>query len=159
MPFHIAHDGVNTPEHDPDTTVNHRLVDLSQGKVRFRYKDYRDSAKSKVMALSGTEFLRRFTMYILPARYRKVRHFGFLANASKKKSLTIARVALRQNHKTLLTRSERKALAKQRLLSDITDKCPCCKTGQMITVDIWVANKDPPNQERKHMARIRTSNK
>lgn len=137
--------------------TNHRLVDLSEGKVQFRYKDYRDGAKSKVMALSGKEFLRRFTMHILPPRYRKVRHFGFLANASKKKSLTIARAALRQKHKTLLTRAERKALAKQRLFSDIADKCPCCKIGQMITVDVWVANKDPPHQNQTHMARIRTS--
>ena len=45
---------------------NSRLVDLSDGRVTFRYKDYADAHRSKTMTLSADEFLRRFVQHVLP---------------------------------------------------------------------------------------------
>ena len=45
---------------------NARLVDLRDGVVRFRWKDYADRDRVKVMALTADEFLRRFLLHAVP---------------------------------------------------------------------------------------------
>src|SRR5947209_19632958 len=45
---------------------NNRLVSMKDGKVCFRWKDYRDDNRQKTMALSGEEFIRRFLVHVLP---------------------------------------------------------------------------------------------
>lgn len=39
------------------------------------------------MLLAGEEFLRRFTLHILPPGFRRMRHFGILSNSRKKAAL------------------------------------------------------------------------
>lgn len=73
---------------------NHRLLNLDDGKVTFRYKDYRENGKQKSMALAATEFLRRFCLHILPSRFRRIRHYGILSNFHKTKALAAARSSL-----------------------------------------------------------------
>lgn len=75
---------------------NHRICNIGSQKVHFRYKDYRQKGQTKTMALDGVEFLRRFCLHILPPGFRRMRHYGFLANRSKKRALDIARKALQQ---------------------------------------------------------------
>jgi hypothetical protein len=62
---------------------NHRIVDSTDTHVSFRYKDYADHNKSKIMTLEGTEFLRRFLMHVLPPRFVKIRYFGFFAGRNR----------------------------------------------------------------------------
>ncbi len=59
---------------------NSRLLDLEDGQVTFRYKDYADAQRHKTMTLSADEFLRRFVQHVLPKGFMKVRHYGLLAN-------------------------------------------------------------------------------
>ncbi len=117
---------------------------MDQRSVQFQYKDYADNGRKKVMTLSGRNFIQRVCLRILPQGFRKVRQYGFLTNACKTKDLATARKALSRKHKQLLSRAERKALAKQRLFSHQIDQCPCCKKGKMILVYTFTANKDPP---------------
>ncbi|MCO6479998.1 MAG: transposase [Phaeodactylibacter sp.] len=124
--------------------TNHRILDIGQDTVCFAYKDYADGARKKEMALAGTEFLRRFCLHILPPHFRKVRHYGFLANACKNKRLAQALAALANKKLQLSSRSQRRALAKQRLFGKAADKCPCCHKGQMVTIETLEANKSPP---------------
>ena len=91
--------------------TNHRIQSITDQQVSFVYKDYRDGARKKVMYLQGKEFLRRFSLHILPSHFRKVRQYGFTANASKARSIRQARAALDEKHRALLQRHERKALA------------------------------------------------
>ena len=35
------------------------------------------------MTLDGVEFLRRFCLHILPPRFMKIRHYGFLSNRAR----------------------------------------------------------------------------
>jgi hypothetical protein len=70
---------------------NSRLVNLDEGRVSFRYKDYADEHKSKVMTLSAEEFLRRFVQHVLPGGFVKVRTYGLMANRFRAGRLTIAR--------------------------------------------------------------------
>ena len=124
--------------------TNHRIKNIEDGKVTFQYKDYKDGAKIKLMTLPGEEFLRRFCLHILPQGFRKIRQYGFLANACKTQKLAIAQVALKQKVRQLLDRKTRKKLAKQRLFGQNADRCPCCKKGKMITLAEWERNKSPP---------------
>jgi hypothetical protein len=113
--------------------ANSRLVDCENGRVRFRWKDYRANDKSKVMTLDAAEFIRRFLLHVLPDGFRRIRHFGFLANAHRSSKLARVRAAL--NVPAPTTRAapvdyrERYALLTGRSL----DICPCCG-GHMVEI-------------------------
>ena len=64
---------------------NHRIkrVDIDNN-VTFEYKDYADEGKKKTMTLPGEEFLRRYEQHILPPRFCKIRHYGYLGNYKRK---------------------------------------------------------------------------
>jgi hypothetical protein len=64
---------------------NARIKAFDNGNVTFSYKDYRDNGKIKIMTLTAKEFVRRFLMHVVPKNFTKIRHYGFLANAGKKK--------------------------------------------------------------------------
>jgi hypothetical protein len=57
---------------------NNRLASMDDGKVRFRWKDYRDGNRQKIMTLDTNEFIRRFLIHVLPDRFHRIRYFGFL---------------------------------------------------------------------------------
>lgn len=64
---------------------NHRIKDIdADNNITFQYKDYADKAKKKLMTLSGAEFLRRFEQHLLPKRFCKIRHYGYLGNYRRK---------------------------------------------------------------------------
>jgi hypothetical protein len=73
-----------------------RLVSMDDGQVRFRYKDYRDRDRVKVMTLAAGEFIARFLQHVLPKGLMRVRHYGFLANACRARKLARVREALAQ---------------------------------------------------------------
>ena len=66
---------------------NARVISCEGGVVRFRWRDYRDGGKVKVMELSAVEFIRRFLMHILPKGFMKVRHYGLLSNSVRGKKI------------------------------------------------------------------------
>jgi putative transposase len=55
---------------------NDRLVHHRNGRVRFRWKDYADHDRVKVMTLEVDEFLRRFLLHVVPRGFMRIRHFG-----------------------------------------------------------------------------------
>lgn len=70
---------------------NHRLKSISNDQITFSAKNYRKNGKKEDLPLSANEFLRRFCLHILPAKFRKVRHYGFLASRKKKEYLAAIR--------------------------------------------------------------------
>jgi putative transposase len=58
---------------------NHRLLNVANGEVTFRWKDYAHRNKQRNMTVSGEEFLRRFLLHVLPKGFIRIRFFGFLA--------------------------------------------------------------------------------
>jgi hypothetical protein len=70
---------------------NSRLVELRDGRVTFRYKDYADGHRPKTMTLDADEFLRRFVQHVLPSGFVKVRHYGLLANRQREHRLALCR--------------------------------------------------------------------
>jgi hypothetical protein len=73
---------------------NHRLVGLADGKVSFRWRDSAHHNKKRVMSLHVEEFLRRFFLHVLPRGFVRIRHFGYLSNRRRKKSLQLCRTLL-----------------------------------------------------------------
>jgi len=70
---------------------NHRLVDITGGKISFKYKDYKTGGYSKTMTLESAEFIRRFCLHILPHGFMKMRHYGILSSRSKAVDLNKAK--------------------------------------------------------------------
>ena len=73
---------------------NNRLVSMDNGKVRFRWKDYRDDNRQKTMTLSAEEFIRRFLIHVLPDGFHRIRYFGFLSNCHRAQKLALCRELL-----------------------------------------------------------------
>ena len=74
--------------------ANGRLVSLEQGKVSFRWKDYRHHDKSKLMTLRADEFIRRFLLHALPDGFHRIRHYGLFANGCRAAKLAQCRLLL-----------------------------------------------------------------
>jgi hypothetical protein len=75
---------------------NSRLLALDERGVTFRWKDYRAKGQTryKPMTLAPEEFMRRFLLHVLPGGFHRIRHYGLLANGSRKANLALARESL-----------------------------------------------------------------
>ena len=61
-----------------------RIVDVSNSEVVFR-------SRKDIVHLPGVEFVRRFSLHILPKRFRKIRHYGLYAPSNVNRRLEVAR--------------------------------------------------------------------
>lgn len=68
-----------------------RILRVENGTVSFKWRDYKDQNRWKVMALPAEEFIRRFLMHVLPPRFMKIRHYGLLASRDKAKRLALCK--------------------------------------------------------------------
>ena len=73
---------------------NHRLLNVTDDDVTFRWKDYAHRSKSRAMTLTHEEFLRRFLQHVLPTGFPRIRYFGFLANRHRSVLLPLCRTLL-----------------------------------------------------------------
>ena len=71
--------------------TNNRLLDLRNGIVRLRWRDYAHGGKKKVLRLSATDLLGRFVLHVLPRGFQRVRHYGLLGNRHKAGKLAACR--------------------------------------------------------------------
>lgn len=112
---------------------NNRIQTIDHDGVVFRFKDYKDGSKNKSMRLSNHEFIRRFAQHILPKRFVKIRQYGFLSSTWKRKKLK----ALQEQLKVVLS--------KNTASKSVHRKCPCCKVGTLITIEVF-GKRGPPNE-------------
>lgn len=110
--------------------TKHRIVSVTDTHVNFRYKDYADGDKTKLLSLSRDEFLRRFERHILPKRFTKIRHYGFMQNHGKRTRLEQIWQCLKL---TPLPNSVKIPVAIKMLEKYGKDifKCPCCTHGRL----------------------------
>ncbi|MDZ7846957.1 MAG: transposase [Owenweeksia sp.] len=120
---------------------NHRLVSIGEGKVAFKWKDYR-TLKNGVMELDAMEFLRRFSLHILPKGFPRIRHYGFLASRHKAERLELARKAIGVPPQPKAEKQSWQQLAKERLGFDAA-KCPACG-GKMEPLGEFLPGRPPP---------------
>jgi hypothetical protein len=125
---------------------NNRLVSMDDGKVCFRWKDYRDDNRQKTMTLPADEFIRRFLIHVLPDGFHRIRYFGFLGNCHRAQKLARCRELLGMAEAEPAVdplgdyRDRFEALTGQSLRA-----CPHCPSGIMVVIDC-VAR--PPSRAR-----------
>ncbi len=130
--------------------ANSRLIDLVDGTVSFRWKDYRHDSSQKVMKLQADEFVRRFLLHVLPAGFQRIRHYGLLANRTRDLKLERCRLLLNSPAPTPATIKEAQDYRDryERLTGVSLWNCPQCTSGHMISiltlVPIRLARGPPP---------------
>ena len=119
---------------------NNRLVSMNDGKVRFRWKDYRDDNRQKTMTLEAGEFIRRFLIHVLPGGFHRIRYYGFLGNCHRAQKLARCRELIGMTPAGTAAdipadyRDRFEALTGQSLR-----ECPLCHIGTMVMIDciVW----------------------
>lgn len=125
--------------------TKHRILNVNENIVRFKYKDYADENKAKEMELSSDEFLRRFEQHILPKRFVKIRYYGYLQNRNKHKRIAEIRASLSLEPRRPLVTIPMELRMLSRFGVDIL-KCPCCENGRLILVrTVYPRNKASPS--------------
>jgi hypothetical protein len=118
---------------------NHRLVACTEETVQFRWKDYADHDRVKVMTLTVGEFLRRFLLHIVPARFMRIRHFGLLANRHRVAMLAHCRQLLNAPVPTLAAA----AGTRVDVLVAALRRCPVCHVGSWVIIEILPPGRAP----------------
>lgn len=108
---------------------NTRILSIDNGTVTFKWRDYKDKNKYKVMTISADEFIRRFLIHILPSGFMKIRHYGLLGNRNKTAKLNICK---QLTNPPILLRHKIPTLE---LIKEITgrdlSKCPNCGSNKL----------------------------
>src|ERR1700741_1049179 len=96
---------------------NRRIVavDPQQQTVTFTYRDYRHGSKLKELTLCALEFIRRFSLHILPSGLVRIRHYGILGNNRRKRAIEAARAIFKRRGRALVLQPQSAA-----------DKPMCC---------------------------------
>ena len=117
--------------------TNQRILNIAGGRVTFIAKDYRDKAIKKPVNMDGVEFLRRFTMHILPSRFVKIRYFG-IYNHTTKKNLALQFVPQQKPDIDTLIKEKEPPETRLQRFERLTGfnpcQCPVCKKGRMVVV-------------------------
>jgi hypothetical protein len=115
---------------------NDRLLDIEDGKVRFRWKDYRQGSRRKTMTLDADEFIRRFLLHVLPDRFQRIRYYGLLGNRHRGPNLARCRALLGmpepEPDDTVKDYRDRC----EELTGVSLWECPVCRHGRMIQVEV-----------------------
>ena len=109
---------------------NHRIKNVTNHEVTIAYKDYKDGSKTKQLTLKNEEFVRRFSLHILPKRFVRIRHYGILSSSWKRGKLQQL-----QEHLNVV-RPEIEIKTQHR-------KCFCCKVGNLVTLHVF-GQRGPP---------------
>ena len=105
---------------------NNRILNVRNGQVTFKWRDYADGRKEKIMTLSAMEFIRRFLLHVLPKGFMKIRHYGLLGNRNKTKKLTLCK---RLTNTPIRPKEKLPTLQLiQKLIGHDISTCPVCGT-------------------------------
>ena len=63
--------------------TNSRILDVNDSKIAYDYKMYRNGGKHGIMTMDILDFLNLFSQHILPARFVRIRHYGFLSPCNR----------------------------------------------------------------------------
>lgn len=120
--------------------ANSRLLALDDKGVTFKWKDYREKARSrqKTMTLAVDEFIRRFLIHVLPAGFHRIRHYGLFANARRNDNLTRARQLLKLETQPVQTDQDKEGDK----IPDNPYVCPAC-AAPMIIIETFVRGQQP----------------
>jgi len=126
---------------------NDRLVSMQAGQVSFRWKDRANGHASRLTTLDAEAFLRRFLLHVLPSRFIRIRHYGFLANSVRRAALATVRRLLDQPvtapEAAAPTEPEPWEALLRRLTGKDVTRCPQCGAGRFLIVEALRAVSGP----------------
>ena len=125
--------------------ANSRLIALDEQGVTFKWKDYRakERVRHKTMTLAPDEFMRRFLLHVLPAGFHRIRHYGLIANTTRKDNLARARELLIDEKTIESMNAETDAVdAADGSDASATYVCPDCG-APMLVIDIFLGGQLP----------------
>ena len=92
----------------------------------------------KVMRLPAFEFIRRFLMHVLPDRFHRIRHYGFLAGSGRKEKVAQIRVLLGD----IKAAEPDQSSDEQTTPLTLCEPCPDCG-GQMRIIETFRRGQKP----------------
>jgi Putative transposase len=117
---------------------NNRLLNIYDGKVQFRWKDYRDGNRQKTMTLDADEFIRRFVLHVLPNGFQRIRYFGFLANRYRAEKLALCRQLMQMPPPPANREVNKDYRDRYEALTGVSLKtCPLCRCGNMVVIETF----------------------
>jgi hypothetical protein len=118
--------------------ANSRLLSIGDGKVCFRWKDYRHGNQQKTMTLDADEFIRRFLIHVLPDGFQRIRYYGFLGNCHRARKLALCRelLAMTQSEPTRPSLHEDYRDRFEALTGLTLRLCPHCHLGSMFVIEV-----------------------
>ena len=127
---------------------NHRLCDMEDDHVRFRWKDYADDNQQKIMTLSATEFIRRFLLHTLPSGLQRIRYYGLLGNRHRTENLARCRNLLNLPSTPITPAEPAPSLDYRSRYEALTGislyRCPACSEGHMQFIELLPRRKTLP---------------
>lgn len=112
---------------------NNRILSLENGRVRFACKN-RNTNETIVEDIDAVEFIRRFLLHTLPKGFMRMRHYGFLANRTKKITVPICRRLLGLSEDLPEVVKESIEAVMLRITGKDIGCCPCCKKGRLVVI-------------------------
>src|SRR3990167_922793 len=116
---------------------NERIISHDNQQVTFKWRDYADKSKEKIMALDAHEFIRRYLQHVLPKGFMRIRSFGFLANPCKAKNIELIRSQL-VIHENAPKQDKKDKEPIDELIMRLTgidiNLCQNCKIGHLETI-------------------------
>ena len=91
------------------------------------------------MQLRHDEFIRRFLLHVLPSGFHRIRHYGLVANASRKRNLKQARLLLHVPEPEPSAQEETEA---SEIAHSQTFICPKCQSP-MVIIELLVGINYP----------------
>jgi hypothetical protein len=127
---------------------NHRIVEIKDGQVKFKWRDYRDNHQQKTMPLSADEFIRRFLLHVLPSGFHRIRYYGFLGNRHRKEKLQHCRELLGMAPPNQSSSAPATPMGYrdryERLTGRSLRECPVCHRGRMISIRVLPKVRSSP---------------
>ena len=106
---------------------NERLVAIEGDNVLVRVRADASGGK-RTVRMRGTEFIARLLRHVLPAGFKRIRHYGLLAPAAKAQRLAVVRQLLAMPQPSAQAREDAQAFMRRVATIEISS-CPHCKRG------------------------------
>lgn len=122
---------------------NERIVSCVEGQVTFNYRDRADRDRRKQSTIPADQFIGRFLTHVLPDRFMRIRHYGFLSTRNRSSKLaTIRRLlgARTPEPQPVLTAAQ----WLESVLGIDASRCPCC--GGQLRDGVLVPQRTLPSQ-------------
>lgn len=113
---------------------NTRIKSYKNNMVTFSWKDRRDNNKKRYETIPVQDFIKRFSLHILPQRFVKIRYYGFLSTSRKKMNIDLCKdLIVRTKEKIKPLNNRFIEIIKEKLADNNNVKtCPSCQSGQLL---------------------------